>query len=90
MAINESCLICGRHATCYHHWPLTRRYGDATVPLCNECHTDAHWARGHVIETLIRKAPSYWRRVGEWEANIDEYENWCAKRRYRELTCLSR
>ena len=78
----EPCLICGRTPTDEAHWPYTRRYGDATVPLCREHHTAAHWARQDVIEKLIVRAPGYWRSVGEWERNIDAYERWMSKRRY--------
>lgn len=84
----EPCLICGATPTDQHHWPLTRRYGQATVPLCREHHTAAHWARREVVEALIRLAPGYWRRVGEWEANAEVYETWCSRRRY--IECLSR
>jgi len=88
MSPEERCLVCGKPGVPLdaHHWPRTRRYGTATVPLCRDCHTAAHWAKQSVIETLIARAPGYWRSVGEWEQNADEYESWCAKRRYRELT----
>lgn len=42
-----------------------------------------------MVETLIRKAPGYWKRMGEWDANVDEYESWCSRRKYRELTWVN-
>jgi hypothetical protein len=78
----EPCLLCGKPATDDHHFPYTRRYGTATVPLCRTCHTDAHWGRH--TERLIDLAPGYWKRVGEWEANAEAYERWCGRRRYLE------
>jgi hypothetical protein len=78
------CLVCGKQATDMHHWPRTRRYGTAVLPLCRECHTAAHWGKAETVEALIRGAPGYWRSVGEWEQNREAYETWCAKRRYCE------
>ena len=82
----ESCLICGAVPTEEAHWPYTRRYGTATVPLCRVCHSAHHWARQEVIEELIRKAPGYWRREGTWEMYREPFERWMSKRRHREAT----
>lgn len=82
----DRCLVCSKQATDMHHWPRTRRYGTATVPLCRECHTKAHWAERRVIEALIERAPAYWEREGTYDANMPELKKWLSKRRYRELT----
>ncbi len=81
----EPCLLCGKEGPSEAaHWPLSRRYGIATVPLCRECHSAAHWAKQWAVEALIRLAPGYWRHEGTWELHREAYENWCSKRRYLE------
>jgi hypothetical protein len=85
---DEPCLICGATPTDQHHFPRTRRYGSATIPLCRVHHTDAHW--GRLTDRLLDLAPAYWRRVGEWAANIDEYEAFCSKRCYQRDTAWVR
>ena len=81
--MRERCLVCSAPSTDEHHWPKTRRYGDATVPLCRECHTKAHWADRKTIDHLIAHAPAYWRRVGEWDVHRDSFETWMERRRVR-------
>ena len=87
------CLVCGREGKLdWHHFPHAVGMGRnrkqlkdmGTVPLCRPCHSSSHWGTPAVIETLIARAPDYWRSVGEWELHCDEYETWLAKRRYRE------
>lgn len=80
----DRCLVCGAVPVEYHHWPHTRRYGIATVPLCRAHHDAAHWGKAEVIESLIDLAPAYWRRTGEWDLHRDAYEQWCSRRRYLE------
>ncbi len=83
--LDEPCLLCGRPAQEDAHWPLSRRYGIATVPLCWSCHHErVHWAKKDAVEALIRKAPGHWHREGTWELYREEYENWVGKRRYLE------
>lgn len=85
--LDEPCLVCGKSGPSEEcHWPRTRRYGDATLPMCHVCHIDQHWGRERVVEVLIRKAPAYWKKQGTWEIHADEYESWCSRRRYREAT----
>lgn len=88
MDADQRCLVCGAVPTDEAHWPRTRRYGTATVRLCRKCHEAQHWAKQSVIETLIDKAPSYWKREGTYEANIEQLETWLAKRRLRNFTWL--
>ena len=79
------CIVCHRPGPSEEaHWPLSRRYGTATVPLCHECHSALHWGKAAIVELVIARAPGYWRAVGEWAANADVYEAWCGKRRYQE------
>lgn len=82
--VDEPCICCGLPFTDYHHWPRTRKFGTAVVPMCRRCHTAAHWGRKDTIDTIICKAPGYWRRVGEWETNADVFECWLSKRKYLE------
>ena len=84
----ERCLLCGATPTEEAHWPRTRRYGSATVRLCRSCHSAQHWAKQDVVEQLIDKAPSYWKREGTYEQNIEELETWLEKRRYKKLTWI--
>jgi hypothetical protein len=85
--VNEPCLICGGPAE-PHHFPHTRRYGDATVPLCRPCHIAAHWAKPAVIARLIARAPAYWQSIGEWDMHRDSFETWLARREYREAVSV--
>lgn len=87
--MSDRCLICGAVPVDAHHWPRTRRYGNATVPLCREHHTAAHWARQDIVEQLIDRAPGYWLREGTYDQNIEELETWLAKRRYREVMWIN-
>lgn len=89
----DACLVCGSTPTDTAHWPYAIGMGRKrktigpllpTLPLCRPCHTRQHYADQDVIETLIRKAPGYWRSVGEWEQHQDGFETWVSKRRYRE------
>jgi hypothetical protein len=86
--IDHPCLLCrsGEQKTeseCCH-WPLSRRYGIATIPMCTIHHDALHWGKADIVERVIDLAPGYWRRVGEWEQNRDCYEAWVGKRRYLE------
>ena len=84
--IDDPCLVCGHPGPSETaHWPRTRRYGNAFVPLCRICHDAQHWGRAEVVEALIARAPGYWKREGLWELFEEEYTSWCEKRRYREL-----
>lgn len=78
----DKCLLCGNTPVEYHHFPLTRRFGIATVPLCRECHDKAHWGKPETVERLIKLAPGYWRSIGEWELHREAYETWVSRRRY--------
>jgi hypothetical protein len=80
----EPCLLCGNTPTENAHWPLTRRYGDATVPLCRICHDAQHWAKRETIKALIRLAPGYWKREGTYELYGPAFETWMSRRRYLE------
>jgi hypothetical protein len=81
----DACLICFSYVPLHrHHWPRTRRYGSATVPLCPVCHTKAHAADPQTIQALIERAPDYWRAQGTWEANRADYERFLDRRRYYE------
>lgn len=84
--LDHPCLLCkpGQQETPSEeaHWPLSRRYGTATIPMCRKHHDALHWGRVETVERVIDRAPGYWRAVGEWEANADCYEAWCGKRRY--------
>jgi len=83
--LDHPCIGCGRRGPSEsHHFPLTRRFGTATVPLCRVCHTAAHW--GRLTERLIERAPAYWKAAGEWESNHEVFERWLAKREYRRAT----
>ena len=78
------CLICGGEPTDTHHWPKTRRYGDTTVPLCRVCHTECHM--GFHTETLIAKAPEWWRATGQWETARPLFEVYMGRREYLAMT----
>jgi hypothetical protein len=86
--LDAPCLLCkpGEQTTPSEtaHWPLSRRYGSAVIPMCRKHHDALHWGRREIVEAVIDRAPGYWRSVGEWEQNIEVYENWCSKRRYLE------
>ena len=83
--IDAPCLVCHHSALSEEcHWPRTRRYGAATVPMCVYCHTAQHSGNRYVIDTLIARAPEYWRSQGTWDLHEDEYETWMARRVYRE------
>lgn len=79
----DRCLICGRTPADNHHFPLTRRYGKSTVPLCRLHHTEAHWGDVEVIELLIKRAPAYWMEHGKWEEAGPVFDTWMSKRAYR-------
>lgn len=77
------CLVCGKLGPItMHHWPRTRRYGKLTVPLCWECHVQAHSGNEEVIETLIREAPMWWKLVGVWPEAKQELDTFVARREY--------
>jgi hypothetical protein len=81
------CLLCGAPNPDRHHFPRTRKFGGATVPLCRTCHTKAHAGHHPTIERLIAAAPVYWQSVGEWEANKEGFETWLARREY--IQCVA-
>jgi hypothetical protein len=74
------CLICGAAPTDMHHWPRTRRYGNAVIPLCRQHHTIAH--TGRLTEQLIELAQDYWQLNGMWPEVADEFESWMSRREY--------
>lgn len=80
----ERCLVCGQIPVDHHHFPRTRRYGQATIPLCRRCHTVAH--TGRLTGELVELAPEYWRSVGQWDEVCEEFDTWMARREYLEAT----
>jgi len=83
--IDAPCIVCGHSApsqTC--HYPRTRRFGDAVVPMCFKCHTAQHSGNQAVLAILECKAPEYWKREGLWHLYADEYEWWMSRKKYRE------
>lgn len=80
--MTHPCLICGATPTDAHHFPRTRRYGTATIPLCRVHHSIAH--TGRLTEQLIPLAQDYWQLNGMWPEVADEFEGWMERRAYLE------
>ena len=82
--MEEPCLVCNRRPSEDAHWPLTRRHGDATVPMCRTCHDAQHWGKHEIIEALIELAPAHWKREGTYELYGPAFETWLSKRQFAE------
>jgi hypothetical protein len=89
-----SCLVCGSHFQVEAaHWPFAVGMGRSrkkhpelpTLPLCVRCHEfGQHMGSKRIIQTIIARAPAYWRSVGEWENARPYYERWLGLRAYKQ------
>lgn len=86
--MDEPCLVCNRSPSEEAHWPRTRRYGDATIPMCWIHHAMQHAGDRNVMALLIERAPAYWVRTGQWDDVREEWDTWVSKRRVRSLLSL--
>lgn len=81
---------CGRQATDDAHFPKhtgagrKRREDDGLprIPLCHQCHMALHVADRETTETVIAKAPDWWKSRGEWETAEPFFEVYMGRREY--------
>jgi hypothetical protein len=62
--IKQGCFECGSEATTQHHVVPRSRGGVNTVPLCDQCHGQAH-GRSMATKTLTREAMAHKKSKGE-------------------------
>lgn len=88
----KECLVCGsRQYVEDAHFPYDigmgrrrKRVSLPTVPLCIFCHRLEHLNDPEIIDTLIRRAPDYWRSRDEWGFSRPYLERYRARRKYLE------